>query len=220
MLKSDEQAQSVDILDAPKPSADGGPGAPKPTGEAGLASPKPSGGGGRLPSADRSLTVTPLDLRKARFGAAMRGFDRAEVTTLLVEAADGYEQALRENDRLRQEVARLESSLIQYRDLEGSLKSTLLIAQKTAEDVRENAAQEAARIVREAEGRAELLMEKAQARMDDVQRAIDALRMKRREAESNLESLVAAIRNTITSIHEQEQRELPKAVGHHLQVVR
>ena len=80
--------------------------------------------------------------------------------------------------------------------------------------------QEAARIVRDAEGRAELLMEKTQARMDDVQRDIDALRMKRREAESNLESLVAAIRNTITSIHEQEQRDLPKAVGHHLQVVR
>jgi hypothetical protein len=47
------------------------------------------------------------------------------------------------------------------------------------------------------------------------------LRMKRREAEANLESLVAAIRNTIVFIQEQEQRELPKAVGgHHLQVVR
>ena len=171
-------------------------------------------------SADRTPTVTPLDVRQAKFGTAMRGFDRSEVTTFLLEAAEGYEQALRENDRLRQDVARLESSLTQYRDLEGSLKSTLLTAQKTADDVRENAAQEAARIVREAEGRAELLMEKAQARLNEVQRDIDTMRMKRREAESNLESLVTAIRNTITFVHEQEQRELPKAVGHHLQVVR
>jgi cell division initiation protein len=176
--------------------------------------------GGRRLSADRTPTVTPLDMRQAKFGTGLRGFDRAEVGAFLAEAAEGYEQALRDNDRLRQEVARLESALTQYRDLEGSLKSTLLTAQKTADDVRENAAQEAGRIVREAEGRAELLMQKTQARVEDVQRDIDTLRMKRREAESNLESLIAAIRNTITFIHEQEQRELPKAVGHHLQVVR
>jgi|SRR5688572_27192889 cell division initiation protein len=174
----------------------------------------------RLPSPDRNLTVTPLDMRQAKFGPSLRGLNRTEVTAFLLEAADGYEQALRENDRLRQEVARLESALTQYRDLEGSLKSTLMTAQKTADDVRENAAQEAGRIVREAEGRAELVMERSQARMDEVQRDIDTLRLKRREAESNLESLIATIRNTITFIREQEQRELPKAVGSHLQVVR
>ena len=64
-------------------------------------------------SADRTLTVTPLDVRQAKFGTAMRGFDRTEVTTFLLEAADGYEQALRENDRLRQDVARLEATLTQ-----------------------------------------------------------------------------------------------------------
>ena len=166
------------------------------------------------------MTVTPLDVRQAKFSTAMRGFDRSAVTAFLLEAAEGYEQALRENDRLRQEVIRLEASLVQYRDLEGSLKSTLLTAQKTADDVRDHAAQEAARIVREAEGRAELLNEKAQVRLNEVQRDIDTLRMKRREAESNLESLVTAIRNTIAFVQEQEQRELPKAAGYHLQVVR
>jgi cell division initiation protein len=172
-------------------------------------------GGRRLPSADRNLTVTPLDLRQAKFNSAMRGFDRAEVTAFLLEAADGYEQAMRENDRLRQDVARLESSLTQYRDLENSIKSTLMTAQKTADSVRESAqtsadglrehaTQEAARIIREAEGRAELLMQKTQARVEDVHRDIDALRMKRREAESNLESMIAAIQNTITVVRERD----------------
>jgi cell division initiation protein len=212
MLKSDEHTQPAattsDDLGASSVPASG------------LAAPRGGDGVRRLPAADRTVAITPLDMRQAKFGSAMRGFERAEVTTFLLEAAEGYEQALRENDRLRQEVGRLESSLGQYRDLEGSLKTTLLTAQKTAEDVREHAGQEAARIVREAEGRAELMLEKAQARMEEVQRDIDMLRMKRREAEANLESLVAAIRNTITFVQEQEQRELPKAVGHHLQVVR
>src|SRR4249920_251238 len=109
----------------------------------------------RLPSPERHMSVTPLDMRQAKFGAAMRGFDKIEVATFLQEAADGFEQALRENERLRQEIVRLEASLTHFRDLEGSLKSTLINAQKVADDMRENAVQEAARLVREAEGRAD-----------------------------------------------------------------
>jgi len=161
----------------------------------------------RLPAVDRSLTVTPLDMRQAKFTSAMRGFDRNAVTAFLVEAADGYEQALRENNRLRQELARLEASLNQYREMEGGLKSTLMSAQKVADDMRENAAQEAARIVKEAEGRAELAIQKAQARLEDVHREIDSLWMKRREAEVNIASLVTALQNTIAFIKEQDDRE-------------
>jgi cell division initiation protein len=161
----------------------------------------------RLPAPERTLTVTPLDLRQTKFSTAMRGFDRAEVTSFLLEAAEGYEQALRENERLRQELVRLESSLTHYRELEGGLRNTLVSAQKVADDMRENATQEAARIVREAEGRAELMTQKAQAAHEDAQREIDALRLKRREAEASLESMIAALHNTLEFMREQEDRD-------------
>ena len=174
----------------------------------------------RLPLPERHLAVSPVDLRQAKFNTAMRGFDRTEVTAFLLEAADGYDQALRENERLRHDVLRLEASISQYRELEGSLKSTLMSAQKVADDMRENASQEAARILREAAGRADLMMQKAQARHEDVQREIDGLRMKRREAEANLESIIAALHNTIDFIREQEQREQAPKAPAHLQVVK
>jgi cell division initiation protein len=167
----------------------------------------------RLPLPDRSLTVTPLDMRQARFATTMRGFDRAEVQAFLLEAADGFEQALRENDRLRHDIARLEASLSQYREMEGGLKSTLMSAQKVADDMRENATQEASRITKEAEGRAEIAIQRAQARLEDVQREIDGLKMKRREAEVNVGSLIAALQNTLEFIREQDQRE-PRVVSH------
>jgi cell division initiation protein len=157
--------------------------------------------------ADRNLSVSPIDMRQAKFATAMRGFDRAEVTALLLEASEGYEQALRDNDRLRQEIARLEAALNQHRELESSLKTTLMSAQKVADDMRENAAQEAARIVRDAEGRAELLVNRAQARAEDVQREIDGLRLKRREAETNIESTISALHNTLEFVREQDKRE-------------
>jgi cell division initiation protein len=49
------------------------------------------------------MKVTPLDLRQQRFQTAMRGYDRGEVNAFLAEAAEDYENALRENERLRQE---------------------------------------------------------------------------------------------------------------------
>src|SRR6266850_7037643 len=120
----------------------------------------------RLPAVpERHLKVTPLDLRQPRFKTAMRGFDKAEVSTLLEEIASDYESALRENDRLRQDLVRLEASLNQHRELEGSLKTTLMSAQKVADDMRQTANLESGRIVRDAESRAEILLQRAQARL-------------------------------------------------------
>jgi cell division initiation protein len=161
----------------------------------------------RLPGVERQLGVSPLDMRQAKFGTAMRGFDRQEVTSFLTEAAEGFEQALRENDRLRQEIGRLESSLQQFRELEGGLRTMLVSAQKVADDMKENAQQEAARIVREAEGRAELLAQAAQSQAEDLQRDIDGLKLKRRESETALESMVSSLQSTLEFIREQDSRE-------------
>jgi cell division initiation protein len=156
---------------------------------------------------ERPMKVTPLDLRQSRFKTSMRGYEKTEVTALLEAVADDYENTLRDNDRLRQEVSRLEAVLTQHRELEGSLKSTLISAQKVADDLRDTAQAEALRIVREAEGRAELMQQKALARLEDVQREIDGLKMKRREAETGVEALISTLQNTLEFIRDQQSRD-------------
>jgi cell division initiation protein len=169
----------------------------------------------RLASPERHISITPLDMRKARFTTAIRGFDKTDVTTFLQEAAEGFDHALRENERLRMEIVRLEASLQQFRELEGSLRTTLMTAQKVTDDMRENAQQEAARIIREAEGRAELTLQRMQAKTEDIEREIDGLRVKRREAETNLEGTIAALNNTLDFIREQDRRERDDRVVQH-----
>ena len=169
----------------------------------------------RLTSPERHISITPLDMRQARFTTAIRGFDKADVNAFLQEAAEGFDHAMRENERLRMEIVRLEASLNQFRELEGSLKTTLMSAQKIADDMRENAHQEAARIVREAEGRAEMALQRAQAKTEDIEREIDGLRIKRREAETNLEATIAALHNTLEFIREQDRREREDRVVPH-----
>jgi cell division initiation protein len=169
----------------------------------------------RITSPERNISITPLDLRQARFTAAFRGYDKADVTSFLQEAAEGFDQAMRENERLRMEIVRLEASLHQFRELEGSLKTMLVNAQKVADDMRENARQEAERIVREAEGRAELTLQRAQAKTEDIEREIDGLRIKRREAETNIEATISALHNTLDFIREQDGREREDRVVQH-----
>ncbi len=152
------------------------------------------------------MKVTPLDLRQQRFKTVMRGYDRGEVQAFLLEAAGDYENALRENDRLRQDVAKLDAVLGEHRGQERNLRNTLLTAQKLADEVKEQAQKEAGLILREAEGQRDLILQKAQARLEDVQREIEALRMKRREVENEIEGLVRTLNSTLEFIREQDAR--------------
>ena len=153
------------------------------------------------------MNVSPLDLRQQRFRSAFRGFQKIEVTSFLAAVADDYEQALRETDRLRQEVSRLGAMLNEHRGHEQSLKSTLLTVQKLSDEIKANAESEAKRIIEEAGRRSDLLLEKTQARLEDVQREIDGMKLKRRDVETTLEATIQALRNTLEYVREQETRE-------------
>ena len=153
------------------------------------------------------MKVTPLDLRQQKFRTAMRGYDRAEVESFLNETAEDYEQALRDADRLRDELARAQASLDEHRESERNLRNTLLTAQRLADEIKLNAETEGKRLVREAEGRSDLMLSKTQARLEEVQREIDGLRLKRRDVESSLESTISALRNALEFVREQDQKE-------------
>ena len=152
------------------------------------------------------MKVTALDLRQQKFQTVMRGYDRGEVNAFLAEAADDYENALRDNERLRQELARAEAVLNEHRGQDKNLSNTLMTAQKLADEIRENANQEANRVIRDAEGRADLLLQKSQARLEDIQREIDGLRMKRKDVETSLEGVIATLHNTIEFVREQDNK--------------
>jgi cell division initiation protein len=153
------------------------------------------------------MKVTPLDLRQAQLRITMRGYDRNEVDALLNEVADDYEQALREADRLHQEVTRLEAIVAEHREHERNLRNTLLTAQRLSDEIREHAELEARRAVEEAESRAELIFQQTQGRLEEVQREIDSLKLRRRDVETSLQATIATLRNALEFVREQELKE-------------
>lgn len=153
------------------------------------------------------MKVTPLDLRQAQLRVTMRGYDRNEVDALLNEVADDYEQALRETDRLHQELNRLEAVVTEHREHERNLRNTLLTAQRLADEIREHAEQDAKHVVQEAESRAELVLQRTQTRVEEVQREIDGLKLRRRDVETSLQAMIATLRNALEFVRDQELKE-------------
>jgi len=161
------------------------------------------------------MIVSPLDLRQQKFRTRLRGFDTIEVTAFLAAVADDYEGALRETDRIRHDLTRTEALLNEHREHEQNLKSTLMTAQKLADDIKTSAHHEALRIIRDAETRSDLLLEKTQARLEDVQREIDGLKLKRRDVETTIESTIQTLRNTLEYVHEQEAHDRDDKILYH-----
>jgi cell division initiation protein len=153
------------------------------------------------------MKVTPLDLRQAQFRSRLRGFDPDEVTPFLADAAYELETALKEIDRLRQEAIRNDSVLGEFRERENALRNTLLTAQRLADQIKENAEVEAKTILREAESRSDMILQKAQARLTEIDRDINEMRLRRRDVEGTLEGSIASLTYALDFMRTQDQAE-------------
>lgn len=163
---------------------------------------------------DRRTRVTPLDVRQARFRMVFRGFDPVEVTAFLTEVASDYEQVAREAERLRYELTRVDAALEEHREQEQTLRHTLTTAQKVADDLRDSANGEAARIVRGAESRAALLLDQTQARLDALERQIDELRLRRRDVETTIAATIGSLGHVLDYVRELDGRDANTAARH------
>lgn len=116
----------------------------------------------------RSLPLTPLDIHNQEFGHAFRGYDEDEVNEFLDRVIRDYEQVLREKHDLEERNAELEERLRHYANLEEALQKTLIVAQQTADDVRNNANKEAQLVIREAEKNANRIVNEALAKSREI----------------------------------------------------
>ena len=149
------------------------------------------------------MTPTPLDLPAQLFKTAVRGFDKKEVSAFLTELASEYEQALRDADRLRDEVTRVQALLEEHKEQERNLQSTLLSARKLADEIRHTAEEESQRIIADAQARAEDLVQNMGPRLQALDREISDLRKRREQATSALAGTVAMLRKTLETVKTQ-----------------
>ncbi|MCK4911367.1 MAG: DivIVA domain-containing protein, partial [Thermodesulfovibrionales bacterium] len=80
------------------------------------------------------MRITPLDIQQKQFPIKFRGFDVEEVYAFLEIVREEMEALIRENSMLKENVSRLEGQLREFKDMEVTLRETLLTAQQMVED--------------------------------------------------------------------------------------
>ncbi|MDD4237373.1 MAG: DivIVA domain-containing protein [Desulfotomaculaceae bacterium] len=116
--------------------------------------------------------ITPLDIQKKEFRKAMRGYREEEVDTFLDQVIQDYEELFQENHTLKEKLILSEQSMARYREIEEVLKNTMIMGQKSVDELRQNAEKEtslrldqarleAEQITREAEQEATALIQEA-----------------------------------------------------------
>lgn len=132
------------------------------------------------------MRVTPMDIRQQQFTVRFRGFDRQEVDAFLADVAADYEQLVKENALLKEQLAALEERSRGIEGREKLLQDTLLTTQRLAEEMKDGAKREANLLVREAELQGDKLLEEARAEEAKIKAEILALKRTRRQLAEGL----------------------------------
>ena len=135
-------------------------------------------------------SLTPNDLRNQVFKHKMRGYDPLEVASVLEEVAARWEQLLSESLRLREKNTSLEEQLKKYTNLEQTLRDTLVVARKAAEDEAETARKEANLIIEQARLKADGIIQEADSRGEEYRRQVRDLQSARNRLKAEMEALL------------------------------
>lgn len=116
------------------------------------------------------MALTSLDIKDKTFGLRMRGYDREEVDEFLDIVVSDYEDLVRENHEKDLQIKNLEERLLYFDEMKESLSQSVIIAQDTAEKVKQAANAQSDNIVHQAEQDAHRLLEEAKFRANEILR--------------------------------------------------
>jgi len=138
------------------------------------------------------VKLTPLDISKQEFKKSMRGYDPVEVQSYLEMIGSELEKILSTNKEQERKLIELTTELKNYKEVEKTLKQTLMNVEETSFKSRENSKKEAELILREAELNAAKLLENAKREKQSLQEAISTLRTQK-------QSLISRLRHVLNS---------------------
>mgnify|MGYP001082690169 CR=1 FL=1 len=136
------------------------------------------------------MRITPLDIQQKQFPYKFRGFDDEEVYAFLEIIREEMEDLLRENASLKENSIRLENQIKEHKDMETTLRETLVTAQQMVEEYKSNARKEAELLIKEAELRADTLVKEAQEKVIKIHEDIVDLKGIRRHFKEELRRLI------------------------------
>ena len=124
------------------------------------------------------MSMTPVEVRHQQLKRGLFGYRRRGVDDLMTDIADSFEVVWRERADLVDRVEQLETDLARHVELEGLLRSTLISAERAAQEQRDRARREADTILGEAHAEARTVTRDSRSekeRLDGEARRVAAL---------------------------------------------
>ena len=148
--------------------------------------------------------ITPLDIENKKFSKQMvNGYNVDEVDEFLDEVTEDFEKLYKENKALKENAEELHNDVGQYRNIESTLQNTLVIAQKTADEIQNVAKQQAEQIIKDAEYQAKTRIDELNTQIMMKEREIEELKKQFNVYKAKMESLLISQLELIKDMDEE-----------------
>ena len=145
--------------------------------------------------------ITPIDIQHKTFKKALQGYDRSEVDQFLDEVIETLEDGAHQRAALEAEVADLKERISHFKAMEESLHNTLVLAQRTADEVKASAHKEADLIREQARMAGEREIASHNDAIAEVRREHQRTIESAEKAKSELRSLLTTHLSLLDTVH-------------------
>jgi len=147
--------------------------------------------------------ITPLDIENKRFGKQkIGGYNVNEVDDFLDELTLDYGKLYKENAELKSQREELDCNVGKYKNIENTLQNTLVMAQKTADEITAVAKQQAEQIVKEAEYKAKTAVDELNMQIITKEKELEDLKKQFEVYKAKMESLLISQLELLKDIKE------------------
>ena len=157
--------------------------------------------------------ITPLDIENKRFSKqVVNGYNVEDVDDFLDELVEDYGKNCKDLAEANEKIEKLTNDLEQYRNIEATLKNTLVVAQSTAEEVKNVAKQQAEQIINDAKSQADEILKQAKGnserRLAEIEQQITIKERRMEEVKKQFDVYKAKMESLLIS-----QEELIKEIN-------
>ena len=147
--------------------------------------------------------LTPVDIENKEFTKAFRGYDIYEVEEFMKGLLTDYEKLYRENAELKNKNASLAETIEDYKGMKETMQNAILVAQRTAEDIKQNAYERAETIIKDAERRAAEVVDKANRSIINLEKNYLAMQREMNSFKAKMASLLSTYMQMLEDLPEQ-----------------
>lgn len=136
------------------------------------------------------MKISPSGITRQVFKISMRGYNKEEVDAFLHKLANDIDQLLKENENLKRDLESATGKINEFRKMEKNRQDILLKAQESATRTLESVKKQTSLLVREAELKAQQVLESARGNANEMRNAVIRLREEKNLIVAKLKAII------------------------------